>query len=83
MNHNKNIIDNFNLVKKYKYTILQYNIGNYETIKEINNPQDDVEYVLVVDTPDVKSSTFKVIYDESLLKYSKFERCFKSRLIWW
>ena len=63
----------------YKYSILQYNIGNYETIKEVLNPQDDVEYILVVDTPGVESKTFKVIYDETLLQYSKFERCFQVR----
>lgn len=64
---------------KYRYSILQYNIGNYETVKEVVDPQDDVEYILVVDTPDVSSKIFKVIYDESLLKYSKFERCFQVR----
>jgi len=81
--HNKNDVENTNLKtsmkKKYRYTILQYNIGNYEKIHEVENPQDDVEYILVVDEPGIESKTFKVIYDESLLKYSKFERCFQIR----
>ena len=65
--------------KKYRYSILQYNIGNYEKVHEIQNPQNDVEYILVVDSPDVHSNTFKVIYDKELLNFSKFERCFQVR----
>ena len=65
----------------YHYSILSFIIGkNYEILHEIANPQNDVEYLMVTDDPDLKSNTWKVIYDESLLKLkSNFERCFAIR----
>ena len=65
----------------FKYTILTFIIGkDYELLHEIQNKQDDVEYLLVTDDPDLRSSTWKVIYDESLLKLRPgFERCFDVR----
>lgn len=65
----------------YKYTILTFIIGKgYELLHEVVNLQPDVEYILVTDDKDLKSNTWKVIYDEGLLKYqSGFERCFYVR----
>lgn len=65
----------------HKYTILSFIIGHdYEILHEIQNPQDDVEYLMVTDDLDLKSQTWKVVYDEDLLKLKTgFERCFAVR----
>lgn len=64
-----------------KYTILSFIIGHdYEILHEIQNPQDDVEYLMITDDPELKSQTWKVVYDEDLLKLKTgFERCFSVR----
>ena len=45
-----------------KYSVLTYVFGEYELIHEITNKQVDVEYVLVTDNEEIKSSTWKVVY---------------------
>lgn len=64
-----------------KYSVLTFIIGKgYEKVHEIENMQDDVEYLLVTDDSDLKSNTWKVIYDEDLLSFkTPFERCFRVR----
>jgi hypothetical protein len=64
-----------------KYSILTFIIGKgYEKVHEIDNKQNDVEYVLITDDPDLKSDTWKIIYDNDLLQYkTPFERCFRIR----
>ena len=66
---------------KLKYSILTFIIGkNYEKVHEISNKQEDVEYVLVTDDNELKSNTWKVIFDKDLLQYkTPFERCFRIR----
>lgn len=66
---------------EFKYSILTFIIGkNYERVHEIALKQNNVEYVLVTDDPDLVSTTWKVIYDQSLLRFSTaFERCFYIR----
>lgn len=66
-------------MNKHKYTILTFIIGkNYEKVHEIQNKQDDVEYLLITDDDELKSNTWKVIYDDEL-NGSPFERCFQVR----
>jgi len=64
-----------------RYTILTFIIGKgYEKVHEILNKQDDVEYLLVTDDETLKSDTWKVVYDKSLLEFkTPFERCFRVR----
>lgn len=66
---------------KFRYSILSFIIGrDYELLHEIQHPQDDVEYLMVTDDPELKSSTWRVVYDEDLLKLKTgFERCFAVR----
>lgn len=66
---------------KYRYTILSFIIGkNYELLHEIEQSQNDVEYLMITDDPDLKSDTWKIIYDQDLLQYkTPFERCFRIR----
>ena len=66
---------------QHKYSVLSFIIGKgYEILHEVKNPQPDVEYIMVTDDPDLRSSTWKVVYDEDLLKLQPgFERCFAVR----
>lgn len=52
-------------MKKYKYSVVTTNFGDYEQIQEVKNPREDVEYVLVTDNPNLKFNTWKtVIFDD-------------------
>lgn len=62
-----------------KYSVLTYIINDYEPVRETVNKDPDVEYILVTDNPNIKSDTWTVIYDESLLKMKVFERCYYVR----
>lgn len=66
------------------YTVLTYIIGDYETVHEIEfDPATTphVEYLLITDNKNLKSNTWKVIYDESLVDDSleSFDRVFSIR----
>ena len=69
---------------KYRYTVLTYNFGEYETFREIGNKDPEAEYVLVTDNTSVSSKTWKVIYDQDLDGFAPFDKvlhvrynCFK------
>ena len=64
-----------------KYSILTFIIGkNYEILHEVQNKQDDVEYILVTDDNELKSDTWNVIVDDSLSECkTPFEKCFSIR----
>lgn len=64
---------------KYRYSILTYIFNNYEKLKEVKEPQKDVEYVCVTDDPKLKSKTWKVVYDKSLNGLSTFDKCYEVR----
>lgn len=44
-----------------KYTVLSAIFGDYEILKEVENPSPDVEYVLVTDREDFVSDTWKIV----------------------
>lgn len=62
-----------NAMKK-RYTVLTYNIGNYELVREIEEKDPEAEYVLVTDSKEVKSSTWDVIVDESIKGTNAFDK---------
>lgn len=68
---------------KYRYSILTYNFNNYELLREVQNPQDDVEYIYVTDDPTMTSNTWKIVVDESLSDLSTFEKCYSVRFNPW
>lgn len=63
-----------------KYTVLTFNIGGYEVLHEI--PQDainpEIEYIYVTDDHSITSSTWNVVYDDSLTG-DTFDKCFQIR----
>lgn len=74
-------------MKKYKYSIVTSLFNDYEILKEIEHPVDDVEYIVVTDNPYLTSNTWKPVlfnkYDKIdykeidwvYVKYFPFEFC--------
>ena len=52
-----------------KYSILSCIFSNYEMVREIPNPNPDIEYIMVTDNPDLKSETWNILYYPELLDY--------------
>lgn len=55
-------------MSNYSYSVLVYNINNYEVLHEIpaEFKRDDVEYVYVTDDINAKSDTWTVVYEPNL-----------------
>lgn len=62
-----------------RYSILTYNINNYEVIHEVEQMDPEAEYVLVTDDKDMKSSSWTIVYDEDLEGLSAFDKTFAIR----
>ena len=63
-----------------RYTILTYIINRYEYVKEVKEKDPNAEYVLVTDDKDLVSSTWNVVYDESLNSLpSALDKCYSIR----
>lgn len=79
---------------KYKYSVLTCIFNGYEIVRDIPNPREDVEYVLVTDDFNIKSDTWKVKYIDSFfdemsgfakafyVKYHPFEFVESDNFIW-
>lgn len=62
-----------------QYTVLTYIFNNYEDVHEIKEKDPLAEYVLVTDDPGLKSDTWRIYYDGSLLNLSPFDKCYQVR----
>ena len=62
-----------------RYTVLTYNFGKYEIMRELGYKQENVEYIYVTDDKDLKSDTWTIVYDDSLDGLSPFEKVLKVR----
>ena len=49
-----------------KYSVLTFIFGDYEIVREIKEPSPDAEYILVTDNHNLKSDTWKIVYDKDL-----------------
>ena len=69
---------------KKKYSVLTYNLSNYEIIHEIPNHaiNDEIDYVYITDDHSIKSDTWRVIYVDNL-KGSIFDKCYQIRFFPW
>lgn len=56
-----------------------YNFNNYEIIREINNPDPDVEYIMITDNVLTRSKTWKIKYIKELLEKPIWKRCWTVR----
>ena len=61
-----------------KYTILMYNFGNYEIMREPEEMDPECEYIYVTDDPNCKSDKWKVIYEKNDMP-SVFDKCYSVR----
>lgn len=65
---------------KKRYTVLTYNVENYELVREIEEKDPEAEYILVTDCKDVKSNTWTVVLDEAIQGESGFDKVCDIRL---
>ncbi len=63
----------------YKYTILTYNFGGYEIMREPFFKQNDVEYVYVTDDENLTSNVWKIIVDKNLDGLTPLEKVYYVR----
>ena len=63
-----------------RYTVLSYNINNYEVIHPVKVKSDRARYIMVTDDPNLKdeSGTWEVVYDDKL-SGSTFDKCYQVR----
>ena len=57
-----------------RYSVLTYIIGNSEPVHEIGERDPDAEYLLVTDSPEVKSETWEVVLDDAFQGLSASDR---------
>lgn len=62
-----------------RYTVLTYIFNDYEAVHEIKQKDEEAEYILVTDDPNLKSQTWQVVCDRSLAGLSPFMKCYKVR----
>lgn len=64
-----------------KYSVLAYNLNNYEAFRDLYDDAVDpnVEYIYVTDNPQIRSKKWKVIYDSSLNGKTTFDKCYSVR----
>ena len=79
---------------RYKYSVLTCIFDDYEIVREIVNPDPDVEYVLITDDPTLTSSTWKIKLQDSFfdgmsgyaraayVKYHPFEFVESDTFLW-
>ena len=63
----------------YKYTVLTFIFNNYEKLHEVVDPDPEAEYLLITDDPELKSATWRVVYDPELDGLSPFDKAFRVR----
>lgn len=64
---------------KPRYSVLQYIIGDYEVVHEIEQKDPEAEYLLITDNDQLKSDTWKIIVDHDLNGLSVFDKCYSIR----
>ena len=67
------------LLNEKRYTVLTYNFGGYEIMRELGFKKSDVEYIYVTDDPSLTSNTWEVVYDKSLDGLDAFEKVMRVR----
>ncbi|MDD5792973.1 MAG: polysaccharide pyruvyl transferase family protein [Erysipelotrichaceae bacterium] len=60
--------------KEKLYTVLTYNIGGYEPVREIEEKDEDAEYLMITDVVGVYSNTWQIIVDKEIEGKSAFDK---------
>ena len=61
-----------------RYTVLTYIFNGYEKVHEVVEKDPDADYVMVTDDPNLKSETWRVVY-EPMGTLSPFAKCYTVR----
>lgn len=61
------------------YSVLTFIFNEYEIVREIQHLDDNAEYILVTDNPNLRSSTRTIVLDEKLFDLSTFDKCYYVR----
>jgi len=67
----------------YRYSVMTYVFGGYEKLREVCNPQDDVEYICVTDDESMVSDTWKIVVDHDLDGLSPISKTYTARYNVW
>ena len=67
------------MVTNKEYSILTYNIGKYEKIKEVKYKSERAEYILVTDDRSFTSNTWNVVYVDNKHPEDNFDLCYDIR----
>lgn len=67
------------LNKMKKYTVITFNIGGYEVLREIEHKSPDAEYIYVTDDRSITSRTWDVRYIDNPYPEDNFYTCFHIR----
>lgn len=59
-----------------KYTVLTYNIGGYELMKEIEYKSPNAEYLYITDDRSLTSSTWEMVYVDNPHPEDNFDLCY-------
>lgn len=66
-------------MRRPSYTVLTFLFGNYEKLHEVEDVQPNVEYLCITDNKNLRSSTWKVIYDEVDPSFTPFRKVIETR----
>ena len=62
-------------MSQYKYSVITYLFGDYDKLHEVQGEKEDnVEYICVTDNQNLKSNTWKVVYDNISDDYSPWQK---------
>ena len=64
-----------------RYSILMYNLNNYEIMREPMEIDQECEYIYVTDNPDLQKQTkvWKIVVEKDLEGLPAFDKCYKVR----
>lgn len=66
-------------MEEKKYTVLTYNIGGYELMKEIEYKSPNAEYLYITDDRSLTSSTWEMVYVDNPHPEDNFDLCYDIR----
>ena len=66
-------------VAKKRYTVLTYNFGNCEPVREVLEKDPAADYVLVTDDVNTKSKTWRVVWAHTNSKKNVWQKCYDVR----
>ena len=66
-------------MEEKKYSVLSYDIGNYEILKEVKYKSPNAEYLYITDDRSLTSSTWEMVYVDNPHPEDNFDLCYDIR----